>query len=173
MKALTTIEKLFSMTDDVWERHANPWSVWTRYSCLPFLILAIWSREWIGIYSLIPITIVILWTWLNPRAFQKPKTTDHWASKAVLGERIWLHHPKDQIPSHHHRAIKNINIVLCLGLMCLIWGLIYLKFWPTLLGTLITIIGKSWFLDRMVWLYQDLKDENELYQSWARPAERE
>lgn len=35
------------------------------------------------------------------------------------------------------------------------------------------IIGKSWFLDRMVWLYQDLKDENELYQSWARPTEGE
>ncbi len=166
MASISIIEKLFSMSDEVWARHANPWSVWTRYSCLPLLALAVWSREWLGYLSLVPIILVCLWTWLNPRFFNKPKTTNHWASKAVLGERVWLQHPKDQIPSHHHRAILILNIITFAGFLLAILGLIQLEIWPTVFGTIITMIGKSWFLDRMVWLYQDLKSEKELYQSW-------
>ncbi len=32
------IARIFSMSDEVWERHANPLSVWTRYSVLPTLM---------------------------------------------------------------------------------------------------------------------------------------
>ena len=39
----------FGMTDEVWRRHANPWSVWTRYLAGPILILAVWSRFWIEV----------------------------------------------------------------------------------------------------------------------------
>lgn len=166
MSAINIIVKTFAMTDEVWARHANPWSVWTRYACLPLLALAIWSRDWIGYYSLAPIAIVCLWTWLNPRFFSKPLTTKHWASKAVLGERVWLQHPKDQIPEHHHRAIRILNIITFAGFILAIIGLVQLALWPTIFGIIITMLGKSWFLDRMVWLYQDLKDENEIYQSW-------
>ncbi len=37
--------KFFQMSDSVWERHANPWSVWTRYPCLPLLALAVPSVD--------------------------------------------------------------------------------------------------------------------------------
>ncbi len=84
--------KLFQMSDDVWERHANPWSVWTRYPCLPLLAIAIWSRVWIGWVSLLPIALICVWIWINPRVFGKPKSTRNWASKAVLGERALLAH---------------------------------------------------------------------------------
>jgi hypothetical protein len=40
------------------------------------------------------------------------------------------------------------------------------KSWLAILGVVITILGKTWFLDRMVWLYQDLCAENSEYQSW-------
>ncbi|CUH46203.1 hypothetical protein RUA4292_00368 [Ruegeria atlantica] len=41
-------ERLMGMKDEIWLRHANPWSVWTRVlTPLPLLALAIWSREWI------------------------------------------------------------------------------------------------------------------------------
>ena len=36
---------LFGLKGDSWMRHANPWSVWTRFAVLPLLILAVWSRE--------------------------------------------------------------------------------------------------------------------------------
>lgn len=154
------------MTDEVWAHHANPWSVWTRYLCLPLFALAIWSRVWIGSFALIPVVFVIFWTWINPRIFPKPKTTNHWASKAVLGERVWLAQPKAEIPHHHRTAITLLNIITLCGFSLSLYGLITLHFWLTILGTLITMIGKSWFLDRMVWLYQDLKHTKEIYQSW-------
>ena len=34
------------------------------------------------------------------------------------------------------------------------------------MGIVLAYLGKSWFLDRMVWLYEDMKNENEIYKSW-------
>ena len=42
------VAKLFGLSGDSWERHANPISVWTRFAVLPMLALSIWSRDWIG-----------------------------------------------------------------------------------------------------------------------------
>ena len=70
------IARLFAMSDGVWARHANPWSVWTRMATLPVLLLALWSRAWIGWWALLPVAAVLVWTWLNPRLFPPPRTTD-------------------------------------------------------------------------------------------------
>ncbi len=153
-----TAEKIFKMSDDVWERHVNPWSVWTRYSCLPLLCLAVWSRVWIGWMCLIPIVMVCFWTWFNPRIFKKPDSINNWASKAVLGERIFLNQSKTEIPKHHLRALNVIKVITSIGFICAIYGLIALHVWLTVFGTVITMMGKTWFLDRMVWLYQDMND---------------
>ncbi len=158
--------KLFQMSDDVWEKHANPWSVWTRYPCLPLLAIAIWSRVWIGWISLLPIALICVWIWINPRVFGKPESTHHWASKAVLGERALLAHSKAGIPAHHQRAIQCINVVTFAGFVLAIYGLVELHVYAAVFGTTITILGKSWFLDRMVWLYQDLSAEHSEYSRW-------
>ena len=158
--------KFFHMSDAVWERHANPWSVWTRYPCLPLLALAVWSRTWIGSASLIPIVLVCLWIWLNPRFFAKPKSTNHWASRAVLGERVLLGHERSDIPSHHLQAIRLLNLITFGGFLAAIYGLVVLDASAVYFGTTVTILGKSWFLDRMVWLYQDLSEANDEYRSW-------
>ena len=42
------IAKLFGLEGESWMRHANPASVWTRFSVVSILALAIWSRDWIG-----------------------------------------------------------------------------------------------------------------------------
>jgi hypothetical protein len=39
--SMTKIAWLFRMTDEAWRRHANPWSVWTRFSAIPAMIAAI------------------------------------------------------------------------------------------------------------------------------------
>jgi len=38
----------------------------------------------------------------------------------------------------------------------------------TLFGLSLMIGGKLWFVDRMVWLYQDMKDAHPDYAAWAR-----
>jgi len=90
MGAEQKLASFFKLNDTTWQQHANPWSIWTRFIILPLLTLAIWSREWIGIYCWIPIVLILVWTWINPRAFGKPKTNRHWSSKSVMGERVYL-----------------------------------------------------------------------------------
>lgn len=41
------------------------------------------------------------------------------------------------------------------GLVPLIYGLWTLDLWATLLGLVMTLGGKLWFIDRMVWLLAD------------------
>ena len=160
------IAKAFSMSDAVWERHANPLSVWTRYSVLPILVIAFWSRIWLGWWSTICVVIAIGWTWINPRLFQKPKSTNNWASKAVLGERVWLNRKNIPVPEYHRifpnvlSAIASIAMVLC------IYGVVKLEVWPTISGIVLAYMAKSWFLDRMVWLYEDMKEAQPEYRKW-------
>ena len=159
------LETLFGMTEEVWQRHTNPISVWSRYCSVPILFLAIWSRVWFGWWALVFILLAIFFTWWNPRMFPAPKSTKHWPSMAVLGERVFL---KEQyrLPPHHSDMILFIKYVMFVGLLLVGTGLILLDKQLTILGTLILLIGKSWFLDRMVWLYLELKDQNDEYRSW-------
>ncbi len=160
------IANWFAMSDEVWMRHANPWSVWTRFSVLPLLVVAIWSRVWIGWFSLGPIALSLLWTWYNPRAFPKPTSTQNWASKAVFGERVWLQRDTIPVPDRHRQVPHILNLVSAVGAIVLGWGLWQLQLWPTVTGMLLVMLGKLWFVDRMVWLYEDMKDRDREYQSW-------
>jgi len=96
------ITKIFFMSDATWRRHANPWSAWTRIvTCLPLLTLSLWSRAWIGRWSLLPLLASLLWVWINPRVFPEPESTDNWASQGVFGERVWLYRDmKDIVPEY-------------------------------------------------------------------------
>jgi hypothetical protein len=46
MNALAWLARRFGMTDEAWRRHANPWSVWTRFAAIPAMILAIRSNRY-------------------------------------------------------------------------------------------------------------------------------
>jgi len=46
-----------------------------------------------------------------------------------------------------------------------IFGIVELAIWPAILGVVLAYVGKSWYLDRMVWLYEDMKDVPE-YKKW-------
>lgn len=159
-------ERLMGMTDDVWGRHANPWSVWSRVIILPLLTLAIWSRVWIGWWAILPIILLMVWIWINPRVFKRPKSTDNWSSKAVLGERVWLKRQSTPIPKHHDRAARILSYIPMAGLVPYVHGLIVQSPWEATVGLVLIVIGKLWFLDRMVWLYDDMKDERSEYAEW-------
>lgn len=151
------IAKVFGLEGDRWERHTNPWSIWTRFATLPFLILAIWSRVWIAWYCLIPISLIIIWLLINPTIFRKSGSLDNWGAKAVLGERYWTERKSHAVPSHHNTPIIILTILQTIGGILLLVGLWKLDIHLTLIGTVLTYMAKMWFLDRMVWIYEDMK----------------
>ncbi|MEM8790767.1 MAG: DUF6653 family protein [Pseudomonadota bacterium] len=161
MDIFAASERLMGMDDRVWARHANPWSVYTRFSCLPLIVLAIWSRDWIGWWCLLPVALALVWTWLNPRLFSPPATMDGWAAHAVLGERVFLARAKQPIPAEHQRMAIRLTWVSAAGAVVLIYGLAALEVWPTVTGLIVTIGGKLWFCDRMAWLYRESADRAE------------
>lgn len=148
-------ERAMGMSDSVWERHANPWSGWTRVAIAPMLAVAIWSRVWIGWWSLIPIVILVAWIWINPRIFPRPKSVDNWMSQGVLGERIWLANEPGTVADHHIRVSRVLTAVAGVGAIVFIGGLIWLDLAATLFGLAVTMLGKLWFIDRMVWIYRE------------------
>jgi hypothetical protein len=160
------VSSAFGMDDATWKRHANPWSVWTRIAGLVLLVAAIWSRVWLGSGAWLPVIAATIWLWFNPRAFPPPSSTDNWASKAVLGERVWINRDRIPIPAHHARMASRLSAVGLVGMICLAWGLYALAIWPTLLGMALIMLGKLWLVDRMVWLYEDMKNASPEYRSW-------
>ena len=168
MDLFRATEHSMAMSDDVWMRHANPWSVWTRFTCLPLILLAIWSRIWLGWWALVPLALACLWTWWNPRAFPPPSSTNNWASKGTFGERVFLNRHAIPIPEHHRRWAIALGFGSAIGLIPLVWGLWALDLTMTLLGVVLMILPKVWFVDRMVWLYEDMKDADPTYAAWQK-----
>ena len=165
-----TLEKklaqLFGMDEKARSRHTNPWSVLTRISAVPLLGLSIYSRVWLDWWSLAPILTTILWIWLNPRVFRKPKSTNNWASKVVLGEWVRMNRKEVSIPKHH---IVWPNIITFFGIISMflfVYGLIVLHVWFIIFGGILVMLTKLWYADRVVWLYEDMKDATPEYKSW-------
>lgn len=147
--------KVFLPDDESWLRHANPWSVWTRFATLPFIILAIWSRVWIGWLCVIPVTLLVVWIVINPTLFKKPHSLQSWGSKAVLGERTYMQRRKTPIPKSHLRLVSILNVLQTLSVLVLAIGLWKLDVCLTFYGATTIYLSKMWFLDRMVWLYEE------------------
>lgn len=162
------VADFFRMNDRTWERHANPLSGWTRIPILPALCLAIWARVWIGWWCLVPVAVLLVWTWVNPRAFPPPATTDAWMSRGVMGERVWLNRAAVPIPAHHAAWAGVLAWAAGLGLPPLIYGLWALDLGWLVAGLVLTMLPKLWFLDRMAWLYDDMAARHAPYAAWRR-----
>jgi hypothetical protein len=148
-------ERAMGMDDATWARHANPWSGWTRLSILPLFALAVWSRAWLGWGALVPVVLVLIWTWMNPRLFAQPRSLDNWMSQGVLGERVWLARRETPIPRHHQTTATLLSVAAGIGVAVLAYGLWALDLGFTIAGLVLAMGAKLWFLDRMVWLNQE------------------
>ncbi|AEQ50613.1 DUF6653 family protein [Pelagibacterium halotolerans] len=155
MRLDTAIETGMGMTDDAWLRHANPWSVWTRLMSVPAFALAVWSREWIGWWCVVPIGLVVGFLWLNTRIFPPATDANKWETRAIMGERLWLKRKEAPLPAHHARATSWIVAGSSIGVLPLIAGLYWLDVWATVLGIVMIVGGQLWFLDRLAWLHAD------------------
>ncbi len=155
MDVFAAAERLMGMNDRAWTRHANPLSVWTRIlTPLPLLSLAIWSRVWLDWGALLPVVLVLGWIWVNPRLFRAPATLQSWAAQGVPGERVFLHR-RDRVAVHHLRPARTLTALAALGLLPWAWGLWVLDPWAVAAGILLIGGAKTWFVDRMVWVWQD------------------
>jgi hypothetical protein len=167
----TLAERAMSMDEETWQRHANPWSFWTRFATgSTSLTLAAWSRIWIGPWFLLPLGLALVWLWYNPRAFGVPERTDRWSSKAVFGERIY-NERRDAVPDHHRTAARILTGLSAAASVAWIYGLVVLHPWWTALGLTVSMLGKTWFVDRMAWVYEDMKHLDPRYRDWVRTGE--
>ncbi|MEL6919766.1 MAG: DUF6653 family protein [Pseudomonadota bacterium] len=167
MDIFTAAEKLMGMDDDAWARHANPWSGYTRIAAAAPIFLAIWSAHWIGWWSLVPIGMVVTWVFINPRLWPAPTLVDTWIGKGVLGERAWINRKTVAVPDHH-AVFANLTIALSAAFVLMaIYGFVVADFWAAFGGWFGAVLAKCWFIDRMVWLWADMKDAHPVYKSWA------
>ncbi|EME51205.1 DUF6653 family protein [Amycolatopsis decaplanina] len=152
MEITDAVAKTFRMDDEAWRRHANPWSVWTRFAAIPLMLLAIWSRTWIGWWCLAPIAAVVVWLFLNPSAFP-PVEPRSWAARGIYGERIWTH-DKSSVPPDHRQVLRVLVVLGLTGFGLITRGLMALDLWPTLFGATVVIMAQLWRIDRFGWLWQ-------------------
>jgi hypothetical protein len=130
------------MTAETWARHANPWSGWTRVLTYPLLYVPIWLHNW---YLLV---IVAVWFAVNPRIFPKPKSTENWMSKGVLGEQLWTQHWRWDFP----RMLGIVTVPCFIGA---VYTAYMRKFWATMFFASNVFVLKLWFVYRMVQFYED------------------
>jgi hypothetical protein len=147
MDALSKLSGAFRMSDEAWKRHANPWSVWTRFAAIPLMILAIWSRVWLGWWCLAPIMAVIVWLWLNPHVFAAVEMPTSWVAKGIYGEKIWLKE-RGRVPADLRAVLRLLIVVAALGFAFLAFGLIRLMVWPTIFGASLVVLSQLWRIDR-------------------------
>ena len=163
------ISRLFRMDEATWARHAHPGSVYSRMTVLPLLIAAVWSRVWFDWrVALGLVAAVLVWTWLNPRLFPKPKHTDNWASKVTFGERVWIETGRRGVPARHRILPPALNIVSGLAVLPLIYALVVLDPLVTILAGALSFLSKLWFADRMVCLFEDVRSDEPRYEAWVR-----
>lgn len=161
-------EAAMGMNAETWARHANPWSVYTRISGAVPIFFALFSPHWIGWWSIAAIAAALAWTLINPRLFAAPKRADSWAAKAVLGERAFLNRKFVPVPMGHRRAAW-ITTGLSLAFALIgVYGLVVGNFAAALAGWHAAVLAKLWFLDRMVFLWEEVKDADPVYQAWSR-----
>ena len=161
-----SVAKMFGLKGDSWMRHANPVSVWTRFTALPLIALAVWSRDWIGWLSLLPLAASIVWMAINP-LFPKPRSTRNWASKGVLGERVWAEGDRKTLPPEFQtKALTVAALYQTVGIWLLGYGLVVFSPLAAVAGLLIVQGGKAWYIDRMVLLFDAMKGRNAEYASW-------
>ena len=77
-----------------------------------------------------------------------------------------MNRKKIPVPSHHRYLPNILSVVGAVGAIPFVWGLYLLEIWPTVLGGVVIVMSKVWFADRMVWIFEDMKDVTPEYRSW-------
>jgi hypothetical protein len=121
------------LSERVWRRHSSPWSVWTRILTYPLVYLPLWNRSWKqGV-------VVTAWFAANPVIFPEPEDDSSWATRGVLGEKLWMaERPRDIIMllsaasgmvgvvglvAAYRRRLWPMMLCASAGFLLLLWGI--------------------------------------------------
>lgn len=74
----------------VFQRHAHPFSAWSRLLSTPLLLVPLWTRRW-GLY--VPIGA---WFAANPVITPPAHDLSSFATRAILGEESWSRNPTSE-----------------------------------------------------------------------------
>jgi len=135
------------MKEAAWARHTNPWSVWTRFVGGCLLFVALYNHLWWVL------TGVVIFLIVNPFLFPEPKSKESWASRSILGERLWTLKWHWDFPM----AISALG-----GLFAVLAFMVayFRLFWPTVILVVLVLVLKAIFLHLMVRLYDDQRREH-------------
>jgi hypothetical protein len=74
----------------LFQRHAHPFSAWSRLLSAPLLLVPLWTRRW---WLYLPIGT---WFALNPVMTPPAHDTSSFATRAILGEKSWTRDPTSE-----------------------------------------------------------------------------
>ena len=129
------------LKDAFWERHANPWSGWTRVAVSPALMYAIYRRNWRLLAATVAFIVV------NPAVFPRPARTDNWMSRGVLAERAWIEAGNGTV------GVDYPNLLTLFGASAWLWALsaaIRRRPLETSLATAAAMGLKLWWIDEII-----------------------
>lgn len=168
MGTLDNIQSSVASDTNVWRRHANPWSVWTRLAAVPAFAIVVFARDVLGWWTLVLVVLLGIWMWLNVKVFSPVHDDERWESRAIFGEKFWLDRKSKNLPQHHLNWIMRLNVASMLMILPMAWGLWVLDPWATAFGSLGLVAGQIWALDRYSWLYADETRGMELNEKMQR-----
>ncbi|MFC4550610.1 MULTISPECIES: DUF6653 family protein [Halorussus] len=97
------------MDDEVWGRHSNPKSGWSRFFAGPVLVLALCYRKW----SLVILTA--LFVLVNPVLFPEPdEELDDWMYKVVKAEERWTADGNRLVGLGYPQVVNTLSIPVML-----------------------------------------------------------
>lgn len=126
--------------DEMWRRHANRWSVYTRFAAIPAAIAAGWSRVWLDWWAVVPIGSVVLWLIVNPFIFKPIDTPAHWIEKGILGERLWL--GRSEAATVYKWSLRMLLLLGLVGLAGMVAGIVTLNPWLAIGGAVVVMVAQ-------------------------------
>ena len=130
------------LPENVWERHSNPKSGWTRLAAYPVLVFALYARNWRLFLA------TVAFTALNPILFAAPESpSDDWMSRVVRAEREWTDAGNPLFGTGFPQVLNLLQLpVFCYNLYAA-----YRRYpLRTLLATIATMTLKLWFVAELV-----------------------
>ena len=133
--------------DRFWRPHASPWSVRAFVTAYPVLVLALYRRD----RRLFAGTLLAAVTSLL--VVSPPEDDDAWATRVVLGERVWLERGLGSSP-------RDLGLMALGAVAHLHTVRAALSRHPirTAVGTVVSMALMALFFDRMVRLYEEHAD---------------
>ena len=157
MGVTSRIADTFRMTDDAWRRHANPWSVWTRFAAIPLMILAIWSRVWLGWWCLLPVAAVVVMALAEPAGLRARRHTEQLGGQGHLRREALAQGARTGATRSPQGAAPICVPIGAAGFVLLVYGLVRLEVWPTVFGASLIVLAQLWRIDRLVVFYESTR----------------